>query len=298
MRDDLTDDELLRGHLLGELPEEDAERLERRLLAEDDLFELSEAVEADLLAACDRGELTAAERERVLGRLASSPAGRERLALARGLNALAGAQANHPPAAVLPFKGRPVAPSPTRPAFRWAALAAGVLVASGLAWFALHPQHGGESAPWIAREVPAPARPVPAPEAQAQAAPAPPAPKPAPEPVKSVFQLALTSLRGSEAPEKLRVRAGTRDVELQISVEEMTGLQSFQVAVRNQAGETLWKGRREPATLHGVRVVVIDLPAERLPAGMYEITARGLTPGREPEDLSPLNVEVVKDGNR
>src|ERR1700710_2428723 len=90
MRHDPTDDELLRGYLLGELPEEEAERLERRLLAEDDLFELSEALEADLLAACARGELDATERERVLRRLASSPSGRERLALARALNAPAG----------------------------------------------------------------------------------------------------------------------------------------------------------------------------------------------------------------
>ena len=66
-------------------PEEEADRLEQRLLAEDELFELAEAVEADLLAAADRGELTPAERERVQQRLAASPRGRERLALARVL---------------------------------------------------------------------------------------------------------------------------------------------------------------------------------------------------------------------
>src|SRR6476469_5424992 len=152
MRHDPTDDELLRGYLLGELPEEKAESLEGRLLAEDDLFELSEAVEADLLAACDRGELTSDEKERVLRRLAASPSGRERLALARALNALAGSPAT---AVVLPF-ARP-ASAPSRRTFQWAALAAGVLLAGGLSWFVLESRHGGESAPWIARERPAPA---------------------------------------------------------------------------------------------------------------------------------------------
>jgi hypothetical protein len=290
MRHDPTDDELLRGYLLGELPEEDAERLERRLLAEDDLFELSEAVEADLLAACARGELTAPERERVLERLAASPSGRGRLALARALNALAGS----PAATVLPF-ARPAA-TPSRALYRWAALAAGVLVAAGLSWWvAVESHHGGESSPWIARERPAPAGPVAPQPSEARIQTAVPAPKPPPEPVKSVFQLALMSLRGTEAPTKLRVHAGTV-VELQISVEGMENLKSFHLAVRNRKSETVWDGRLEPRQLRGVRALVIDLPADRLPAGTYEIEAQGLAPGREPEDLSPLDVVVVSEG--
>jgi hypothetical protein len=151
MRQNPTDDELLRSHLLGELPDKETERLERRLLAEDDLFELAEAVEADLLAACDRGELAPAERERVLQRLASSPRGRERLALARSLNIAA----RDPQGKVVPFQRR--APASTRPARRWAAaLAAGLLAVAGLSWYALERPHGGESAPWIAQERPTP----------------------------------------------------------------------------------------------------------------------------------------------
>jgi hypothetical protein len=290
MRHDPTDDELLRGYLLGDLPEEEAEGVESRLLAEDDLFELSEAVEADLLAACARGELSAEESERVLRRLAASPSGRERLALARALNALAGA----PAATVLPF-ARPAAP-PSRATFRWAALAAGVLVAAGLSWVALESRHGGESAPWIAHERPAPANPVaPPPETQAQATA--PAPIPPPKPVQSVFQLALTSLRGSEATETLRIRPGS-DVELRISVEGMEDLKSFRLAVRNRRRETVWEGTLEPTTRQGVRVLVIDLPAGRLPTGHYEIAARGLAPGREAEELSPLEFELMDAGKK
>src|SRR6476661_1028296 len=187
MRQNPNDDELLRSYLLGGLPEEEADRVEQRLLAEDELFELSEAVEADLLAACDRGELAPAERERVQQRLASSPRGRERLALAHALNTLAGSS-ERAAAPVLPFARRAAAPA--RPAFRWAALAAALLAAAGLSWYAMERPHGGEAPPWVAQERPAPASPR-TPEAP-RGTPAPAETKP--EPVKAVFQLALMSL--------------------------------------------------------------------------------------------------------
>ena len=289
MRQNPTDDELLRSYLLGTLPEEETDRVEQRLLAEDELFELSEAVEADLLAACARGELAPAERERVQQRLASSPRGRERLALAHALNTLAGSS-ERAAAPVVPFPRR--AAMPARPAFRWAALAAALLAAAGLSWFAMERPHGGEAPPWVAQERPAPASPR-APEApQVQGAP-----ESKPEPVKAVFQLALMSLRGAEAAQKLRVGTGTDVVELQIGVEGMEDLKAFHLTLRNREAEIVWeKDKLEPVDLDGVRALVVDLPADRLPAGIYEIQARGLTHGGEPEDLSPLEIEVVREG--
>jgi len=290
MNSNSTDDEMLRGYLLGELTEEEADAVEGRLLMEDELFELSEAIESDLLAEYAQGSLAPAERELVRQRLAASPQGRERLMLARSLNVLAAREK----AAVLPFVPR-TAPS-RQPALRWAALAAGLLAAAGLAWFTWEQSHivhqENRPAPVIAEtprahEVPAPPR-----------APVAPSVAPAPQPVKAVFQLALTSLRGSESVEKLRVptRAGT--VELQISVEGMEDLQSFHLTVRNGRAETVkaWTALK-PKDLNGVRALVVDLPAELLPAGKYEIQAQGIAPGGEPEDLSPLEVEVVKEGN-
>jgi hypothetical protein len=291
MKSNPTDDELLRSHLLGELDRDEADDLERRLLAEDDLFELSEAIEADLLAEYARGGLAPAERERVQRRLASSPPGRERLALARSLSRLAGGD---PKAAVLPFAQRD-APS-RRPMLRWAALAAGIVAAAGLTWLTMEQPHARQKV----QERPAPViTTVP----RAHEVTKPPSPPvvdsaPAPEPVKAVFQLALTSLRGAEAAERLRVPAGTGTVELQISVEGMEDLESFHLTVRNRKAETVREWTRlKPKTLKGVRALVVDLPAELLPAGKYEIQAQGLAPsGGEPEDLSPLEVEVVREG--
>ncbi len=285
MKSNPTDDELLRSYLLGKLPEDEADALEGRLLAEDDLFELSEAIEADLLAEHAQGGLDPEEREHVRHRLASSPQGRERLALARSLSHVAG---RDPKLAVLPFARR--AAAPRRLVLRWAALAAGLFAAAGLAWLALerpqdHPKPHERPASVIAA--------VP----RAQEAPKPTAVAPPPEPVKAVFQLALTSLRGAESAEKLRVPAGAGTVELQISVEGMEDLESFDLAVKNRKAETVWNGTGlKPKDLKGVRALVVDLPAERLPAGKYEIQAQGLARGGEPEDLSPLEVEVVREG--
>ena len=290
MKHDPTDDELLRSYLLGTLPEEEADRLEGRLLAEDELFELSEAIESDLLAACDRGEFAPEERERVLRRLASSPQGRERLALARSLNSAAAA-----PVPVVAFPRR--APAHSTRTFQWFALAACLLMSVGLSWYALERQHGGESSPLIAREREAPASAVtsdvPAPAPQVAQENRPPAEEP--KPAKVVCQLALMTLRGSEPTKRLTVPPGTEVVELRIGLEGMEDLASFHVAVRSPAGETLLDKRGvEPKTLDGVRTLVVELPARRITAGRYEIETQGTAPGSEPEALSPLSIEVVR----
>ena len=284
MRSNATDDELLRSYLLGELTEEETDEVERRLLTEDELFELSEAVEADLLAACARNELAPAESKRVLQRLAWSAQGRERLALARSLNTVADGRM----APVIPFP---------RPVIRWAALAAAVLLAVvGLFWFAIEQSgHHDQEAAIQKQHHPTPTPPAPP-------RPSPPAPPPvpvgpAPEPVKAVFQLALTALRGSEsAAKQLSIPADTGVVELQISVEELQDLASFHLTLRNRQSEIVRdKSGLKPKTLGGVRVVVLDVPADRLPAGRYELQAQGTAPGSEPEDLSPLEIEVVSN---
>jgi hypothetical protein len=296
MEHDPTHDEL-RSYLLGTLTEEDADRLEERLLGEGELFELSEAIEADLLAACDRGELAPEERERVLRRLASSPQGRERLALARSLNATAAAPA---PAPVVVFPRR----ASSRQVFQWAALAAaGLLVTAGLSWYAMENPHGGEASSFVAQEHPAPANPV---TTEASAPPQPPQipqqkPLPAPlaktpKPAKVVCQLALMTLRGAESTKRLTVPPGTEAVELQIGLEEgLDNLALFHIVVRSPQGETLLDKRGvKPKTLGGVRTLVVELPADRLAAGRYEIETQGTAPGSEPEALSPLSIKVVR----
>jgi hypothetical protein len=290
MKREPQDDMLLRSYLLGELREEEADRLEQRLLEEDELFDLAEAVEADLLAAVDGGGLAPAERERILRRLASSPQGRERLALARSLNAAATQRT------VLPFFRRARAFPP--PAIHWVALAASLLMLSGLGWFAWEhrtqapdtvsrlavppPESLPRHAP-VVTPVPDPARPPVGNTSKTaktpESAPGPVAPnrptRPAVAPA-NVLALTLMGLRGGEEEvAKLHLSPGKPMTEIQIDTEDVDA-QSFDVAIRNWEKETIWqKSGIEPTPISGSQVLIIDLPTKRLAAGRYEV---GVTP--------------------
>jgi hypothetical protein len=296
MKREPQDDMLLRSYLLGELREEEADRLEQRLLEEDELFELAEAVEADLLAAVDGGGLAPAERERVLRRLASSPQGRERLALARSLNAAATQRT------VLPFSRRARAFPP--PAIHWVALAASLLMLSGLGWFAWeHRTQAPDTVSRLAVPTPEPLprhAPVVTPVPDSARPPIPPiektpktpkalkTPESAPGPVaprqqtrpaaasSNVLALTLMGLRGGEEEvAKLHLSPGKPMTEIQIDTEDVDA-QSFDVAIRNWEKETIWqKNGIEPTPISGSQVLIIDLPTKRLAAGRYEV---GVTP--------------------
>lgn len=74
-------------YLLGELPEEQANALEKEYFADDALFESLGAAETDLLDEYVRGELSASEREAFERRLSASPSLGARVAHARALSA-------------------------------------------------------------------------------------------------------------------------------------------------------------------------------------------------------------------
>jgi hypothetical protein len=294
MRQNPTDDELLRSYLLGKLQEPEADRLEQRLLAEDDLFDLMEALEAELLAAGSRGELAPAERKRVFRRLAFSPQGRERLALAQSLNRLADERRDDehlPP--VMPFAPRPAA---SKPVFQWTALAAaGVLAAAGLFWVVQQTDHGGSSTPVIVVERPAPARPDPLPPAvPKKAEPAPPdrlarkdegAPAKRSEPVTVTLALALTSLRDAGAePETLRLPPNAEVAEIQVDLEGLEDAGPFHASVRGKGEEPVWtKSGLKPQKLDWGTALVLDVPARRLEPGLYEVV---VTASTEPEEMT------------
>lgn len=305
MKENPLEDGLLRKYLLGELSQEEADEIERRLISDDELFVLAEAVEADLLAASARGELAPAERERVLKRLASSPQGRERLALARALNATADKELREA-GSVVRFPDR-------KPALRWAALAASLLAVAGLSWFMVEDSGVHDEAPLLTSEAPAPANPIPPKQEEQprvpQARTAEPAPdrvaredrQPAPEPSQPLkrvaFQLALAVQRGEGSVDKLELSRDVDIVEIQLDLEGFQDLESFDVALRNRENATIWQqtGLRPQAQDLGP-VLVFEVPAERLASGWYEVQVQGVAAGGEREELSPLEIEIVKRG--
>lgn len=313
----MRDDELLHRFLLGELAEDEAESLERRLLQEEELFELCEAIEGDLLAASARGELTPAENERVLARLAASPGGRARLALARSLARSAEEAPVAPMPAPLPF--RRVAESPPRRAGRWMALAATLLFfVAGGSWVVnelletMPPGAPVEKAMrnGPAKEDPAKAPPLvaqrqPEPEKRPAERPAPPEPEPvAPEPAPSlttaVFQLALASRRSADPAEELprfAVPKGTGEIEIQLDLGgEEQSFNTFNALVRSYGLGDVWSGQGiAPQTLDWGTVLILEIPAKKLPDGRYEMEVQGVSAEGQAERIGVQEFEIVAE---
>jgi len=236
----MRDDEILRQYLLGTLNEEQVDEIERRLLADGELFELAEAVEGDLLAAAARGDLSPAERGRVLRRLAASPAGRDRLALARGLASL-GREPVSAEVVVFQLLRRPGVPA--------AAMAASLaFVAGGL---------------WVATQFPIL---VPGTRHEIRS------------PVKAVFSLALSTVRSSGGGlPRLEISQGTSQVEIRLPLDQGERSTSFAATLQNAStGEQIRREERIAAkSVDGERTIVLSVPSAELSPGKYEIEIRG-----------------------
>jgi anti-sigma factor RsiW len=310
MKRNPSDDELLRSYFLGEMSQEEAEELEKRF-GDDELFKLAEAIESDLLAAAARGELAPAERERVLKRLASSPQGRERLAFLRALNKAADEE-KHATPKVVRFPDR--APASRRVAQWVIALAASLLVITGLIWYEISKQNSIEAQLPAGQQAQGQSNVVlpKSPEEQPVAGPVRPVPavpdqmagkeeRPVPETVKPIgrvlLQLALAEQRDGAVAGLLKTLHMTPDigvVELQLNVAGFEELESFNVALRNKEQNTIWqKNGLKPRSLNGGLALVLEVPAEKLAAaGRYEVHIQGVPAEGETEELS-LEFEVV-----
>lgn len=291
MRNDTKDDEILKQYLLGALTEEQAGELEERLLAEEELFELAEAVEGDLLSAAVRGELSPAERGRVLRRLAASPEGRARLALARGLTSISREQIPVP-AEVLAFRLL------ERPWVRAAAAAACLAFVAGGSWLASQTAmprsanmitEGLPGAPAPERPGPAPAAPPADRIAEHSPAPAPPAPhRPVPgrepsarpEPAPLILQLALSTVRSEGARPRLEIPEGTGQVEIRLWLDRKEPFTTFSAILQNAStGEEILREERIAAReVEGLRALVLSVPSTELEPGFYQIEVHGIAP--------------------
>lgn len=317
----MRDDELLHRFLLGELAEDEAESLERRLLQEEELFELCEAVEGDLLAASARGELTPAENERLLARITASPGGRARLAAARSLVLLAQEAPAQPIPAPLLF--RPVARPPRRAA-HWMALAATLLFfVAGGSWMVYEllktmppgapvenamrtePARPDRTEAPIATKPPQDKAETRSAEPSAPPAPGtapelPAAPEPAPSLKTAVFQLALASRRSVEPAEELprfTVPQGTGEVEIQLDLGgEEQSFRTFNALVRSYGLGDVWSGQGlAPQTLDWGTVLILEIPAKKLPDGRYEMEVQGVSAEGQAERIGVQEFEIVAE---
>lgn len=103
--------ETLTRYLLGQLPESERETIEQRAITEPELSDTLAAIETELIDAWARGELGSEERRCVEEILLASPAQRERVRMARAIQA-----------------------RDARPRLWWFAAAAAIVVVAGGAW--------------------------------------------------------------------------------------------------------------------------------------------------------------------
>ncbi len=298
----MRDDELLRLYLLGDLSEEETEAVERRLLQEDDLSELAEAVESEILEAYAKGELSPERRARVDRFLASSSSGRLRLAVLKGLATLApmASITAEPtvPSKVLPFPR----PDLSRPLHRFAAIAAMLAIAvASFLLIPIRPDLPDQTATVPASPQPPPARRVPV------ARPAPtldkpgpvliaetiaetpqPIPTPSPSPSVVVIQLALSVARDAGQEALAFAVPADQIARLQIQLRERDkNYSSYQVILKDGLDEETqhWESL-QPTPVNGEQILVVQVPAGQLQEGRYTATIQGITPEGDVANLA------------
>jgi hypothetical protein len=296
----MSDDELVRRYLLGDLPGDEKEALEQRLLREDDLFELAEAMEAEVLEDYARGGLTSEQQEQVSRYLAASPEGRLRLAVIRGLAALPASRTAPTEGKLLPFPR--LAADLERPQVRAAAIAAMLVIAFGALWLAKQqPIPPGLK---VANRIPAIATVTPAveptpPDRMATSTPPPlPSPPPpvtttpTPSPVIFIAMLSLPSERSGTTVPSFDISDRTDIVELRLTLPEGDqGFSSYRVVLKDAADEEVTRREGLQAGRSSGRLS-LQVDADQLPKGSYFLEVQGVAPDGEAEDLAFPQFEV------
>lgn len=271
----MSDDELVRRYLLGDLPGDEEEALETRLLIEDDLHELAEAVEAEVLEDFARGKLTPGQRERVARYLGVSEEGRLRLAVVQGLAATPA-----PAGRLLPF-ARPALPTSDK----LRALAALLVMAVGagiIAGIQVQLPKQAEETTISDRGIPQVA-PTPT--------PAPVLPPPAPLATTFTATIVLSSLRSAAAIPTYDISAATDIVAFNLVLPAGDeGYPSYRVVLSDAAEQEVAK--REDLHASSNRQLALRMDADQLPSGRYTLTVQGVTPEGEVEDLAFPEFEV------
>jgi hypothetical protein len=283
----MSDEELVRRYLLGDLPGDEMEELEKRLLSEDDLFELAEAMEADVLDDYARGELDPAQRQRVESYLAVSPEGRLRLAVIQGLARM------KPEGRILTF---PRLSPEERPQVRAAAIAAMFVILVGSSLLVqlqsrLPPINKAQNS-LTESPIPQPTQPPPVPQDRIATITPPPTPTPQPL-VVFVANIPLLAQRSNDVVPSFDIPARTDIVEVRFQLREGDrGYPSYQVAM------ALVDTGEEVTQNEGLRVkkssglLIVRVDASRFEEGRYSLTIQGVPSQGEPESIEFSEFEV------
>lgn len=318
MTHDQIDELPIRRYLLGEAPQEEGERLEKRLLSDADFFELLNLVEDELIDAYARGVLPDRERERFNEHFLSTPERRLKLEILQSLKSSATSEVINVTAAEpvrdhVPWWAALTSPLGLRsPAivFSLAALLLAVLI--GLAWVIYKSERGQDSplqarAPGEGRPSPESPSPQPSPEnaqgGNSNVGPQKPdqsrtpgelntSPSPANTPPagnrrgtvparNTVYAISLSGglARGGQEAKSFTVPPTTKQVRLSAEFES-GDYQKYRVVVRNiNTGEQTTRDDLKAREISKGKRVTLTLSPETLKAGDYIMSLTGVTSG-------------------
>jgi len=278
------DEALLRRYLLGGASQEEEDAVERHLFEDAGGLERIESAEADLLDACARGELDAAESARVRKLLGRGPAGRERLAFAAELvHAADGLSDTQPLPGPLSLPAPPQRPAARRP--RRFGLAAGIAATLAVAVCGAWHVHQGATARRMAVNAHPPAA---VPSRPGTGVPAHPPASVRPALETASFVLSLATQRGGEALRPFRVGPAIRRIELRLALDEgEEGYRTYRATVRGAAHRTVRvaEGLVPRGSASGPEIV-LGIPAAELPPGRYDVAVQGERKGGEYENVA------------
>ncbi|MEM7480692.1 MAG: hypothetical protein AAF481_05935 [Acidobacteriota bacterium] len=318
----------LTQYLLGELPEDERNRLEERLLAEPKLFEQAVIAEGELHDAYAAGELTPEQRHAFENRLLRSSEQQDRQEFARLLRQVAGetggdrATAPPPPARVIGgarrFGGfeRVFAPL--------AAAAAVALLIAGSVFFQRSQvledrlaQVEDERTAWVdereallSREAgsrsdlageraaaqeaqEALRKELERTQGQVRELESQLAKRRTRPPRRASFVLAA-ALRSSVGPRELALPADAEDIELTLETGAFEDFSSYVAVMFGPDGAERWsRAGIEGATGDGGTTVTLDIPADLFSAGSHEVLLHGRSQGAEAELVGNFEFRIV-----
>jgi hypothetical protein len=125
--------------------------------------------------------------------------------------------------------------------------------------------------------------------------PQPRATKPS-RPTVAAFVFAPGLARSSSEAEKLNVPEGTQLVRLRLELESGDEYQFYRVEVRDARGILVWNrgNLRRSRSAGAGGSVILDLPADTIPSGEYELRLAGANGKEKPEDLGYYYFTILK----
>jgi anti-sigma-K factor RskA len=316
------EEQLLLNYLLGDLPDEERERVEERMFADDELYEQIEAMKAELADDYARGQLRSRERARYESRFLTSANGHERLAFARTM-AKAFDEAPATASEKRSWRDSVLAFFSLRsPALQFSLAAAMLLLALGGGWLFWQNRNlqsqlaqaqaeqsrlqrqaelaneqqrarGDELAAALDRER-AEREKLQKELDQARAQQAPLASSTTPAFVS--FLLSPGLIRDRDEPEKLVIPSTARQIRLRLDTGGDDDYRSFRAELRTMRGALILSrsGLSKRATASG-SVVPLTLAADALSPGEYELTLKGIARRGDEREIGYYYFNILKN---